>query len=233
MKQKLIVAWGAAGAGLLTVILGLTIVLIMPSTANLTEGYRTPIIAFEFAKTEADLAFLTDSDPNGAENRDKIDRGHRWDMLFPVAYGLFLALLLIQMAQAGFKLGWLFVPFALFAIPFDLWENTILLSITASLRQGGTGTEFLGKLHIATWLKWGAIGLGAAGVGWGAWQKEEYWSAVLAIGTFLMTAISWLLGSQPFWVELMALMVFIFFLWFVMKQSVQLWQRGFAQGIAL
>ncbi|MEM8860852.1 MAG: hypothetical protein AAGD96_21220 [Chloroflexota bacterium] len=225
MEQNQMVERGAAGAGLLTILLGIIIVLIMPVSANVSEGFRTPIIAFEFAATADDLAFLSDADPDGPANRDKMDRGHRWDMLFPVAYGIFLALLLVQAAQAGFRPGWWFVPFALLAIPFDIWENTLLVSITGSLSNGGTGEEFLGALRTATWLKWGAIALGAAGLGWESWEKREYWSAGLAIMTGLVTAIAWMLGSEPFWVELMAMLVFIFYFWFVVKQCLRVARR--------
>lgn len=226
MEQNRIVEWGATGAGLLTILLGIIIVLIMPVSANVSEGFRTPIIAFEFAETADDLAFLSDSDPDGPANRDKMDRGHRWDMLFPVAYGIFLASLLVQAAQAGFWPVWWFVPFALLAIPFDIWENTLLVSITDSLRNDGTGEEFLGVLRTATWLKWGAIAVGAAGLGWNSWQKGEYWSAGLAIVTGLVTAVAWMLGSQPFWVELMATLVFIFYFWFVVKQCLLVWRSS-------
>lgn len=225
MKHNPTIEWGAAGAGLLTIVLGLIIVLIMPVSAHLSDGYRTPIIAFEFAETAADLAFLSDSDPNGAENRAKIDRGHRWDMLFPVAYGTFLALLLVQAAQTGFRAAWYFLPFPLLAIPFDIWENMLLINITHSLSNGGTGEAFLATLHSATWLKWGAIAIGAAGLAWYSWHNKEYGAASVAILTTFITAVAWLSGSQPFWVELMASLVFVFFFWFVVKQGLFIWRK--------
>lgn len=204
--------------GILTISLGLVILIVMPQSANLSEGFRTPIIALEFAQSEDDLAFLTDADADGPTNRDKIDQGHKWDMAFPVAYGLFLALLLVQLAQSGFQPAWAFVPLALLAIPFDIWENTILIEITDILRNGGAAGHLLGRLQVATWLKWCAIGICAGAVGVGSWGKGELWSAGLGILTLIMTAVCWLLDSDPVCVEVMALLVFLFFLWFVVKQ---------------
>ena len=53
--KNLIIATAIAGIG--TLVLGMIISIIMPLKADLSEGFRTPIIAFEFAKTEADLSF--------------------------------------------------------------------------------------------------------------------------------------------------------------------------------
>ncbi|MEM7118847.1 MAG: hypothetical protein AAF614_40895, partial [Chloroflexota bacterium] len=135
--------------GLATVVLGLIIVLILPTSAELTNGFRTPIIAFEFAQSAEDLAFLADDN----EIQDKFDRAHRWDMVFPIAYGLFLALLLMQSARSNSKLLILFVPLALLAIPFDIWENRILIEITGLLRNDNSAVHLLNRLQTATWLK--------------------------------------------------------------------------------
>lgn len=206
--------------GLATVVLGLIIVLILPTSADLTNGFRTPIIAFEFAQSGNDLAFLAADD----EIQDKFDQAHRWDMVFPVAYGLFLALLLIQSARANFKWLILFVPLALLAIPFDIWENMILIEITELLRNDNSAVHLLNRLQIATWLKWGMIGIGAGAVGVGEWRNGSYWSATIGVSTFGITAVCWLSDSDPRCVELMALLVFIFFLWFFAKQCVQIWR---------
>jgi len=45
--------------GLATIFLGAILLGIFPSTAELAEGFQTPVIAFEFAKTESDLSFLS------------------------------------------------------------------------------------------------------------------------------------------------------------------------------
>ena len=212
--------------GLVTILLGIIITLIMPQTANLSDGYRTPIIAFEFARSEGDLKFLTDEDPAGQTNRDLIDRGHKWDMAFPVAYGLFLMLLLVQFGQSGFRWGYFLAPIMILAIAFDIVENLILIEITGHLRNGHSAEHLLGRLHLATWVKWGTIGLGAGGAAVGSWHKKEYWSATIGSLTFLMTIICILTNSPPICVELMALLVFVFFAWFVIKQWLQVW-HGF------
>ncbi|MEM7118311.1 MAG: hypothetical protein AAF614_38135, partial [Chloroflexota bacterium] len=109
-------------------------------------------------------------------------------------------------------------------IPFDVWENRILIDITDLVRNELTAVHLLDQLQLATWLKWGVIGLCAGAVGLGEWQIKNFWSAAIGIGAFLLTAVCWLSNSDPRCVEAMALLVFIFFLWFFAKQCVQIWR---------
>jgi len=78
--------------GVVTIILGAIMLFVFPMSADLTEGFRTPIIAFEFAKNPADLAFLSGSSEASILNREKMNAGHVWDMVFPFAYSGFEAL---------------------------------------------------------------------------------------------------------------------------------------------
>ncbi|MEM9650612.1 MAG: hypothetical protein AAGA65_00860 [Actinomycetota bacterium] len=217
-RSDRLILWGAAGAGLATAVLGVILFLVLPGSAELSDGFRTPIIAFEFAQSDADLRFLSGDSDLSRANRDKMDQAHRWDMAFPVAYGLFLALLLVQLARSGFRPGRGFAVVALLAIPFDIWENTILLEITDVLRNGESAAGLLDDLQWATWLKWGAIGISAGAIGLGRFRERAYFTAVLGIVTLAVTAVCRLLDSDPTCVETMSLLVFVFFLWCIVQQ---------------
>ena len=99
---------GSAVFGVATIVLGIIMLFVFPSSAELTEGFRTPIIAFEFARSDADLAFLSGSGEPAKSNRTMMNAGHRWDMIFPFAYAGFVALLLLQFVLRGQRWLWLF-----------------------------------------------------------------------------------------------------------------------------
>lgn len=63
---------------------------IFPSRVELPKGFNTPIIAFEFAKTEADIPYLIGSSEFSSSNRQTMRDGHRWEMVFPFAYAGFI-----------------------------------------------------------------------------------------------------------------------------------------------
>ncbi|MEM6930045.1 MAG: hypothetical protein AAF602_24110 [Myxococcota bacterium] len=133
-----------------TAALAVTLAVLMPAEAALAEGWHTPILAFELARTPADLTFL--AGPDAEPLRDAMDLGHRVDMVFPVAYGLLLA---SAFAWRGF--GRVGVMAALLAIPADWAENLVLIRITEELRNGGDGAAGLALLPYATWAKWGLL----------------------------------------------------------------------------
>lgn len=198
--------------GLLTLGLGVILLSILPSQANLSKGFKTPIIAFEFAKTPDDLAFLSGSSASSRHHRTQMDKAHTWDMFFPFAYGGFLALLLWGLLLRGYKAAWLGLPFALLIIPLDILENLVLLDITEALRQGHPALDpLLHTVHIRTWLKWGAIGTAIGFISFGWYSCKEYISALLGGLVALSVAVCWLSGSYPLLTECMSLSIFAFF----------------------
>ncbi|MEZ5571509.1 MAG: hypothetical protein R3E64_05740 [Halioglobus sp.] len=215
---------GSAFLGLATVALGLIMLFVFPASADLTEGFRTPIIAFEFARSDADLAFLTGNSNTAIANRDMMDAGHRWDAAFPFAYAGFIALLLVQLALQGQRWLWLGVAMALVIIPLDLRENAILLAITEALRHDASTTVLLQQLHTATWLKWGALGASIAALSLGLLkQKYSTWAALGAI-TALTIALCWVSDARPLIAETMSLATSTFFLVFAIQASIRAWQ---------
>ena len=103
--------------GLFVIVLSIVIVSISPSSEDLADGFQTPIIAFEFAQTPEDLAFLSGFGAVEIKNRQLMDTLHMWDMAYPFAYGGFLILLLLQLANSGHSIAWIGVPIAVFITP--------------------------------------------------------------------------------------------------------------------
>jgi hypothetical protein len=213
----------SALCGLATILLGVIMLFTFPLSADLSEGFRTPIIAFEFAKTDADLSFLSGSSDANRLNRVKMDAGHTWDMGFPFAYGGFIILMLLRMIKGGQRFVWFGVVFAVAIIPFDINENLTLLQITQALENSASIETLLLKLHIATWLKWGAIGASMAVLSIGFAASKEYLSAVVSILAALGIAICWASNSEPNIAEEMSTLTFLFFVVLSVKACIQSW----------
>lgn len=194
----------------LTVILAGLLMAILPAKAELPQGYFTPILAFEFARTPADLAWLAGQNEAGQAVRDQLDLGHKVDMLFPFAYGGFLALLLLRLGRAGEKVAWLALPIALAIIPFDIHENLNLLAITDALNRNADTTSLLAGLYWATWLKWAAIGLSIAAITV-CWIKRGRTFPAAAGGfASLAVLVCAALGTPAPLAELMSLLIVVF-----------------------
>ncbi len=220
---------GAAGSGIATIVLGIIMLFVFPSSAQVSKGFRTPIIAFEFAQSEADLAFLSGDSASSRLNRAKMDAGHRWDRVFPFAYAGFVALLLLQIIVRGQYWLWLVIPVALLIIPFDLRENRVLLAITDALGNEQSIESLLQELYVATWLKWGALGISLAALAIGYLAQRAWLSALLALIAAASIAACRASGSAPVIAETMSAAIFLFFLYFALKSCLQAW-RWFATG---
>jgi len=216
---------GSAIFGLATIFLGAILLGIFPSTAELAEGFKTPVIAFEFAKTESDLSFLSGNSELSRSNREKMDSGHSgWDMVFPFAYGGFIAFLLLRIKGKSHRFVWLGVVFAVLIIPFDINENLTLLQITSALADSTSTEALLLELHIATWLKWGAIGASIAVLARGFVINKNYLSAMVALLAAVGIATCWVFNSEPILAEVMSVLIFLFFVFFTIETGIQSWR---------
>jgi hypothetical protein len=132
-----------------------------PATADLTDGWRTPILAAELARTTADLAFM--AGPDHEPIRAAMDAGHVYDSFFPFAYG---SLLFVSAWTArAHGVARVALGCAPLAIGMDLRENSVLMDITGILRAGGDPEPLLGALFVATWATWCAIGTALGTIG--------------------------------------------------------------------
>jgi hypothetical protein len=217
---------GAAGFGIATIVLGVIMLFVFPSHANLSDGFRTPIIAFEFAKTDADLAFLSGDNPGSRLYREQMDAGHRWDMVFPVAYAGFITLLLLQIVAQGQYWLSLALPIALLIMPLDIRENRVLLAITHALGNGESIASLLQDLQVATWLKWGALGISLAALAIGYLAQQAWLAAILALLAAGSVAACRMSGSAPVMAEAMSAAISVFFLYFAIRSVARVRKPG-------
>jgi hypothetical protein len=218
--------FATALAGLAT--LGLAIALLLnfpadaPKMTPLHQGFWTPILALEFAKTEADLAFLTG---NGHGNpaqamRAEMKRGQKIDMVFPFAYAGLLALYLLGFARKGVKSAWVGLVIALAIIPADLVENLVIFDVLSALDNQQSLSGLLPALHSAIWLKWWSICFAAGFVAFGAFRRQMWGVAVLGAltaGTLALTAVT---STHPLVAEVMALCTAVFLILLAFKALV-------------
>jgi hypothetical protein len=146
------------GVGLLAIAAVLLAVLPRHAAA-LPPGFRTPILAFEFARTHGEVEALFGV-PGSAERAALVhamDVGNTIDFAFMVAYSAFLACFALGVARVAgrpYALAAVLAPTAAIA---DFAENLQLLAITGSL--GATYDEALSRLAVCTWTKWGGLAL--------------------------------------------------------------------------
>ena len=123
--------------GLLVTALGLYTLGQFPADGHaIPEGYGSPIYAFEFARSQADLLviFGPASDPAHTARLQAMDAGNLWDYPFMLCYGLFIAGFFLAAAKRSGK-SWplVFAALGIMAALSDSIENQILLGITADL----------------------------------------------------------------------------------------------------
>ncbi len=131
--------------------------LVFPSEG--VNGFSSYIIAFEFARSVADIYSLFNGmSPAGIKN---VDIGNYLDFGFMISYSLFVALLFVK-ASKVFQRKWLLIgiPLATIVLLCDFFENIVLLEITKNYLASTSDVVFiplLAKLHIVTWVKWGGL----------------------------------------------------------------------------
>ena len=204
-----------AALALATAVLGATIAVIQPS-GPIAPGWFTPILAFEFARTAADVAFL--AGPEAAELRAAMDLGHKVDAVFPFAYAGVLALTAWGLKSRPIaRVG---VGAALVAAPLDLWENSALVAITAALEAGQSVDAGLATLLVATSAKWTAIGVAAGALALGA---ERRWLRVLSglVAVVMPVAV---VTANPVVCEGMAGLVLLWFGGLIGLSGWELWR---------
>lgn|GEM_PF-638504 len=206
--------------GLLTLIISLFMTAAFPSNREMTNGFSSPILAFEFASQEKDIDFLLGDSEEAASLRNQMDTGHLWDMVFLFAYaGLFAAYMYQELDNGGlparFGLG-----LALLIIPADIHENLVLMEITGVLEAGGEAEKIsplLQVLPLATWLKWGLIGIVSLLFSLVFYKKKNWLSSVLSLIAGLSVIVVWFSSSEPVWVERMSGVLALFFVFLVIR----------------
>jgi hypothetical protein len=150
-------------AGYIGIMLVLTSVVLMSvnpvKAVRLPEGFFTPVVAFEFLRTDAEVYDLFGSEVN--DGRDRFVSGMRLgtyvDFFYMVVYTVFL-LLFSGLCRRITGSGWFLISgiIAWFVFFSDFGENMQLLSIMSKLQSGDFSNE-LAMLNLLTWAKWGGL----------------------------------------------------------------------------
>ena len=120
-------------------------------------GFVSPVMAFEFAETGAEVWDLF----RPAGTAAAMDRVNRWDFLYMVVYNLFLLTFALGLARKTGRRTF-YLPAALSAVILfgDIMENVQLLALSYETTLDGNVFEpYLARLRVYTWLKWGGLAL--------------------------------------------------------------------------
>ncbi len=148
--------------GLLMISFGLYLMSVFPKQAEkLPSGFSTPIIAFEFVQTKAEVLDLFGKADTLQRRQllEKMDFGNRMDYIYMILYSSFLFFFaLICKRTRGKSIYNLGALIALVILVGDAMENVQLLSITEKLATDDFSPEII-RLQFWTWIKWGGISI--------------------------------------------------------------------------
>jgi hypothetical protein len=136
------------------------LVIIFPSKASkMPDGFFTPIIAFEFIQTKAEVFQLFVS-TDGVVHRSMIEAmnlGNQLDYIYMCLYSFFLLMFCVTCAGLSEKkFYYIGAVISLAVLAGDAMENVQLLGITAGIESGDFDAQ-LNLLYLFTWIKWGGI----------------------------------------------------------------------------
>lgn len=154
------VGWLGIAVALTSVLL----MLVLPAKSGpMPRGFITPVIAFEFIETPAEVETLF-SGPDAGAIIAAMDLGNRIDFVYMILYSGFLFWFAWTAYRlSGIRMLYVVMLLSVVVLLGDLLENIQLLSITGKLRsesyQSAEIQGELGLLQIFTWQKWGGLAL--------------------------------------------------------------------------
>jgi hypothetical protein len=219
------IVWSVCIVGAATLAMTLLLAALFPRAMGpLPEGMRTPVVAFELARSaeEVERMFGPRDSAERASWAAAMDRGNVVDFAFMVLYGAYLALFAQTLRQLGARSRWLVLLAPVPAL-MDALENLELLRITSML-----GHDFaapLARLAWFTWSKWLLLALNMA-----LWMRPLWRLGLLGRAAALSAGLTALMTAAALFVrgraaELMGLGCALTMLltWFV---ALQLLRRG-------
>lgn len=183
--------------------------------APMAAGFKTPILALEFARSANELAFLQGDAAAGL--RAFLVHTQSLDRFFPLAYAGMAALffLALGLRRPGRWLTWTALAVAVVTIGADWAENAVLNRLLAEISAGDAPRAgLLAALYGHTWIKWGLIGLYAALFSVLMWQDKRRLLAIPGLGAAFAIAATWLTGSNGQVAEIMSTLLIPFMLTF-------------------
>lgn len=224
MRNRLFLPSGILGLGAL--VMTLVLALIGPREVGpMSPGFITPVMAFEFARSEAEVVRLFEPEGSAAA----MDRVNRWDFLYMALYGLFLVTFALAAAlDSDQYTPWFAAGLALLIPLADAMENVQLLRLTSQSAFGGAGmADALGRLHLFTWLKWGGLALYFLLLAGYFREQPGRWRFVWLLTDVPVLLAFWAFLRPGLASELMALSIGLLFLLLTLYA---LW-RGLTQGL--
>jgi hypothetical protein len=199
--------------GVLVFVITVWLATISPkSIAHPSDGdMRDPVLAFEMVSTPAELTAVIGEDGGSyADLRARMNKVNEIDFVYMTAYGAFIAVFFLAVAQQRNDRRWLILSVVgIVAMLADMRENMALLALT---RDGADIVPLLHALVTATWVKWFALAIAALGAGLALFEDRSMPTmrligAIVAIAAAAFTVASWF---DPFkFPQYMALGIFV------------------------
>jgi hypothetical protein len=199
----------ATWVGVITLGVAVWLTLVFPREMGpLPSGIKTPIIAFELARSTAEVETMFG--PVGSSERvawtRAMDAGNQQDVVFLVVYGLFFLFFSRGLVELGGRSAGFGRVIALMPSVMDAIENMQLLAITQKVAAYDKDyASELSSLALFTWAKW--IGIALIFASWvpALWARGKIGrvTALLAVGTCASTLAAFFTRGVA--AELMAL----------------------------
>ena len=174
------------------------------------EGFKVPILALEFAASTQEMSKIVTS--ISPENNAKIVAGTQVDMLFLMAYNLFLFFVLRSIYKITNlqQYKWLaLLPFVVMVA--DAAENYQLFMALASFKYSIT------LLKVATWVKWLGLAASFTAIGRFLITTGRYYDKVLALTTYVTLPLGlWAMFAHNGINEVFAMLFYLLFPMMVM-----------------
>lgn len=171
----------------------------------MAEGFKVPILALEFASSEKEMSEIVVSIPT--ETNARIVTGTQIDMLFLVAYNLFLFFILrsIYKITSLEQYKWFaLLPFIIMIA--DAAENYQLFMALANFKYS------ILVLQIATWVKWLGLALAFTAIGRFLITTGRYFDKVLALSTYVTIPLGiWAMFAHNGINEVFAMLFYLLF----------------------
>lgn len=147
--------------GIILFLFAILLTSIFPNkAANLPEGFRTPIISFEFAQSKEEVLMMYDYKQQELKENFIHDMklGNELDYIYMLLYTSFLIAVLLWLSEVENKKQIKkLIALAVIALITDAIENVFLLKINSAVSSMTEFEHWLVYLHIITWIKWFAL----------------------------------------------------------------------------
>lgn len=202
--------WIAATVfGLLTAVFSAILLGVFPdTTAASSPGYGGPVMAFEMARTQADLeaVFGVESDPMQIARLVAMRSGNEQDFVFMLLYAAFLGSAAMAFRhEVPRRIMIIPVALAFVAAGADAYENILLADIQAQF-AAGSFSEALNRVAWPVWFKFFALTFINLIFGWAMIRLGSVWlwigRAMMALS--LTTLLAWAIPSWFGWTMVLA-----------------------------